>query len=225
VFGLAFITTFCSVVTVIDLGLLRFLIHLRKCQPFFAPRIDRWIQDGVFQLQRRAYEGEGQGYWKKLNEEVPLTAMNELLPNLPIESKNTKPAQGSSTLFHASSIIASDSDNDTTSQVPQPPSALNDAQDITVPNFPQTPTISGAVASVSPVESQQCVAADRPPSPASSSSVESITAERLESGSPSCAGAHVSLQEAANSSIGMWSRKEEDSLPLLVTTDHAIALR
>lgn len=35
--------------------------------------MDRWLQDGIFQLQRRAHEAQGSGTWENLSEEVPVT--------------------------------------------------------------------------------------------------------------------------------------------------------
>ncbi|KAF2750154.1 hypothetical protein M011DRAFT_396913, partial [Sporormia fimetaria CBS 119925] len=74
VFGLAFILTFCCVVTLIDLFLVRFIVYINKVtkrKP--SPRIEAWIRDGIFQLQGRVYEGRGEGPWEKLSEEVPVT--------------------------------------------------------------------------------------------------------------------------------------------------------
>ncbi|KAJ4298081.1 hypothetical protein N0V90_005980 [Kalmusia sp. IMI 367209] len=51
-----------------------------------TPRLDRWVQDGIFQLQRRAYEAHTDGIWKDLDKEVPVTIEKTNLPDLPIES-------------------------------------------------------------------------------------------------------------------------------------------
>lgn len=51
-----------------------------------APRIDHWVQDGIFQLQRRAFEAQGQGCWKNLEQEIPITLDGENLRELPVES-------------------------------------------------------------------------------------------------------------------------------------------
>jgi hypothetical protein len=85
VFGLAFIITFSFIVTALDLVLLKFLIFLRRFRRALAPRIDRWIQDGVFQLQRRAYEAKDGMAWECLEKEIPIPVNNELLDDLPIE--------------------------------------------------------------------------------------------------------------------------------------------
>lgn len=69
-----------------DLLLLRFLIYLSRTRRYLSPRIDRWIQDGVFQLQRRAYESHGQGTWENLDQPVPTTTTLETLSDLPINS-------------------------------------------------------------------------------------------------------------------------------------------
>lgn len=51
-----------------------------------APRINAWIQDGTFQLQRRAYEAYGEGVWENLEEEIPLTKADEDLGPLSLSS-------------------------------------------------------------------------------------------------------------------------------------------
>ena len=73
VFGLAFVTSFSVFVTVLDIMLLRFLIFISRFRRVLAPRIDQWIQDGVWQLQRRAYEAQGCTGWNNLEKEIPLT--------------------------------------------------------------------------------------------------------------------------------------------------------
>lgn len=70
----------------VDISLLKFIIYLDGSKKVLGPRIDRWIQDGVLQLQRRAYEAHGQGTWTRLGKDVPLTAKNEILVDLPLES-------------------------------------------------------------------------------------------------------------------------------------------
>lgn len=48
--------------------------------------MSRWIQDGIFQLQRRAYEAHGEGTWFHLAKEVPMTDIGVKLEELPLES-------------------------------------------------------------------------------------------------------------------------------------------
>ncbi|KAH7112542.1 hypothetical protein B0J11DRAFT_573000 [Dendryphion nanum] len=86
VFGLAFILTFCFLAMLIDIVLLKFLVYMRRFRKTFAPRIDAWIQDGVYQLQRRAFEAHGVGVWDRLDIEIPVTAEKTDLHNLPLES-------------------------------------------------------------------------------------------------------------------------------------------
>ncbi|KAF2020984.1 hypothetical protein BU24DRAFT_487495 [Aaosphaeria arxii CBS 175.79] len=89
-FGLVFILTIATFVTVVDLVLLRLLIVLKSFRPAaISARIDRWLQDGVWQLQRHAYEGHGQGDWEHLEKEVPVTALETALSDLPIGSSHT----------------------------------------------------------------------------------------------------------------------------------------
>jgi hypothetical protein len=51
--------------TIVDIVLLKFLIYLSKFRRALSPRIERWIQDGVLQLQRRAYEAHKEGTWSE----------------------------------------------------------------------------------------------------------------------------------------------------------------
>lgn len=69
---------------VIDISLLKFLIYLSRFRRQLGPRIERWIQDGVWQLQRRAYEGEGQRDWTHPGSEIPITDRGRLMRDLPI---------------------------------------------------------------------------------------------------------------------------------------------
>jgi len=85
-FGLVFIVTFSITIAIIDITLLKFLIFLSKFRRALAPRIDRWIQDGVLQLQRRAYEAQREGTWTNLDKDVPLTIESVKLKDLPLES-------------------------------------------------------------------------------------------------------------------------------------------
>jgi hypothetical protein len=68
---------------ILDIIILRFLIFLDRPKQVLSPRINRCIQDGVLQLQRRAYEAHGQGTWSDLNKEVPLTRAKDTLEELP----------------------------------------------------------------------------------------------------------------------------------------------
>jgi hypothetical protein len=71
----------------VNISLLKFIIYLDGSKKVLGPRTDRWIQDGVLQLQRRAYEAHGQGTWTQLGNDVPLTARGEKLADLPLESR------------------------------------------------------------------------------------------------------------------------------------------
>ena len=77
-FGLIFVITFSCVITALDVGLLKFLIFLSRFRTALAPRIDRWIQDSNFQLQRRVYEAHGRKNWNNTNADIPLTIDNDL---------------------------------------------------------------------------------------------------------------------------------------------------
>jgi hypothetical protein len=47
-----------------------------------TPRLNRWIQDGVLQLQRCAFEAEGKGTWENLDNDIPVTTYGERLSEL-----------------------------------------------------------------------------------------------------------------------------------------------
>lgn len=92
VFALAFVLSLSLTITILDLLLLRFLMFLSKFRRAFSPGIEEWIGDGVFQLQRRAYEANGEGTWKLLDKEVPTTTGAEQLSVLPLNARPTTPA-------------------------------------------------------------------------------------------------------------------------------------
>jgi hypothetical protein len=69
---------------IVDITLLKFLIYLARFRRQLGPRVERWIQDGVWQLQRRAYEGVGQRDWTNLESEIPLTKNGQMMQDLPI---------------------------------------------------------------------------------------------------------------------------------------------
>jgi hypothetical protein len=83
-FGLVFILTFSLLALVVDITLLKFLVYIARFRRHLGPRVERWVQDGVWQLQRRAYEGEGLRDWANLEDEIPLTTKGQMLKDLPI---------------------------------------------------------------------------------------------------------------------------------------------
>ncbi|KAF2626873.1 hypothetical protein BU25DRAFT_491794 [Macroventuria anomochaeta] len=78
VFGLSFIIAFSILVALLDIFIPKFMIYLSKFRAALSPRIDRWIQDGIWQLQQRAYEGEGYRGWTDLEADIPLTTEDKL---------------------------------------------------------------------------------------------------------------------------------------------------
>ncbi|KAJ4302760.1 hypothetical protein N0V90_001651 [Kalmusia sp. IMI 367209] len=84
VFALIFLTTFSVVITLFNILILRFCIFLSKFRAALAPRIERWVQDGIFQLQRRAFEAEDEGMWVDLEKEIPVTKRSERLKELTV---------------------------------------------------------------------------------------------------------------------------------------------
>jgi hypothetical protein len=83
---MAFVIAVSLFFAILDISLLKFLIFLDSFRILFSPRIDRWIQDGVWQLQRRANEAYGQGTWSRLTGDVPVTGDKEMLIELPLSS-------------------------------------------------------------------------------------------------------------------------------------------
>ncbi|KAF2024892.1 hypothetical protein EK21DRAFT_20904, partial [Setomelanomma holmii] len=86
VFALTFVTAFSLIITICNTLILRFFIFMSRFRTALAPRIDRWIQDGVYQMQRRAFEAQSQGCWVQLEQEVPITLQQEKLHELPVDS-------------------------------------------------------------------------------------------------------------------------------------------
>jgi hypothetical protein len=84
VFGLVFVLTLSLLALIVDITLLKFLIYLARFRRQLGPRVERWIRDGVWQLQRRAYEGVGQREWTDLESEIPLTEKGQMMKDLPI---------------------------------------------------------------------------------------------------------------------------------------------
>ncbi|KAF2012695.1 hypothetical protein BU24DRAFT_465061 [Aaosphaeria arxii CBS 175.79] len=103
VFGLAFIVTVTVTVTAFNMMVLRVFIFLSRFRRALAPRIDHWVQDGIFQLQRRAFQSEGQGSWLGSEKEIPHTTKSEHLAKLPngstatiaIDAESPKPTPSS----------------------------------------------------------------------------------------------------------------------------------
>ncbi|KAF2743776.1 hypothetical protein M011DRAFT_450657 [Sporormia fimetaria CBS 119925] len=87
VFALAFVLTLCLLITLIDILLLKFLIYADAPRKILEPRITAWVQDGVFQLQRRAYEARSEGPWDRVQKEVPVTVDAMMLSTLPVQTE------------------------------------------------------------------------------------------------------------------------------------------
>lgn len=71
--------------------ILKFLVFSSKFRHVSkaSPRLDRWIQDGLLQLQRRVYEAaseEHSSVWVDLDKEIPLTTTGAMFSDLPLES-------------------------------------------------------------------------------------------------------------------------------------------
>ena len=81
-------TALSCVIVVLDFTILKIVIFIGRFRRG-SPRVNRWIQDGALQLQRRAYEAAGEGAWTRLEESNPVTTTGELLDELPISSQHT----------------------------------------------------------------------------------------------------------------------------------------
>ncbi|KAF2873346.1 hypothetical protein BDV95DRAFT_592730 [Massariosphaeria phaeospora] len=88
VFGLSLIISFALVIVTLDIALLKLLVFISGFRRLtgLSSRLNRWTQDGVLQLQRRAYEAQGKGSWVNFDDDVPLTREEEALGDLPVES-------------------------------------------------------------------------------------------------------------------------------------------
>ncbi|KAH8733180.1 hypothetical protein GQ44DRAFT_754658 [Phaeosphaeriaceae sp. PMI808] len=86
VFALIFTICFSLIITISNSLILRFFVFMTRFRAALAPRIDHWVQDGVYQLQRRAFEAQDQGHWLNLEQEIPVTVERQLLHQLPVDS-------------------------------------------------------------------------------------------------------------------------------------------
>jgi outer membrane biosynthesis protein TonB len=164
---MSFVIATALLFAIIDTVLLRFLIYLSTFRKALSPRIDRWIQDGVLQLQRRAFEAHKEGTWSGLSKEVPLTDAKELLAELPLASlpsANTStvstPASGSQ-----SSSAAQPQSNPAPAIITQPtPPQSSPPQPIIHQPTPPQPTSSQSSPPQSPLQ-QSSLPQPTPPQP------------------------------------------------------------
>jgi hypothetical protein len=164
---MSFVIVTALLFAIIDTVLLRFLIYLSTFRKALSPRIDRWIQDGVLQLQRRAFEAHKEGSWSGLSKEVPLTDAKELLAELPLASlpsANTStvstPASGSQ-----SSSAAQPQSNPAPAIITQPtPPQSSPPQPIIHQPTPPQPTSSQSSPPQSPLQ-QSSLPQPTPPQP------------------------------------------------------------
>lgn len=97
--GLSIVFAFTGFFMLTDILFLKYIIFTKRARSFLGPRIERWISDGVFQLQRQAYEGDNQGVWLRQSKEVPTTTQPENLrdrsgTNLPKYAHTENSAEG-----------------------------------------------------------------------------------------------------------------------------------
>ncbi|KAL1604937.1 hypothetical protein SLS60_004478 [Paraconiothyrium brasiliense] len=98
VFGLAFILTFSAIISIINFFILRFFILLTRFRKALAPRLDRWVNDGVFQLQRRAFEANESTMWTDLEKEIPTTVHDMAMSELPTHRRTIRRSATAATL-------------------------------------------------------------------------------------------------------------------------------
>jgi outer membrane biosynthesis protein TonB len=164
---MSFVITTALLFAIIDTVLLRFLIYLSTFKKALSPRIDRWIQDGVLQLQRRAFEAHKEGTWSRLSKEVPLTDVKELLAELPLASL---PSANTSTVSTPASVSQSSSaaqpqSNPAPAIITQPtPPQSSPPQPIIHQPTPPQPTSSQSSPPQSPLQ-QSSLPQPTPPQP------------------------------------------------------------
>lgn len=90
VFALSFLVTFSVLISVVSGGILRFCIFMSRWRRALAPRIERWVGDGLFQVQRRAFCAQGEGRWEGLGKEIPVTEGREGLGELVFEGRQVR---------------------------------------------------------------------------------------------------------------------------------------
>ena len=88
-FAIMFICMFAFLIVTVDITLLKFLIYMSRFRHsrWIGPRLERWVQDGALQLQRRAFEAQRQGSWISLDKEVPITIRRETLSDFRTEKQ------------------------------------------------------------------------------------------------------------------------------------------
>lgn len=89
--ALIIIITLSGAIALIDSISLRVLIFLGRLQWLLSPRVDKWVQDGVFQWQRRVYQQFDEGVWTCLQEEIPITEEDTALSSLALTIDSDPP--------------------------------------------------------------------------------------------------------------------------------------
>ncbi|KAH7125183.1 hypothetical protein B0J11DRAFT_605443 [Dendryphion nanum] len=81
-FGLIFIIIVSSLIIILDLTIVQILLLVRRFTRWKGIKLNRWIQDSILHLQRRAFEAQEDSEWERLTEEVPTTESGEKLVEL-----------------------------------------------------------------------------------------------------------------------------------------------
>lgn len=97
-FAFALILTFSAVVSFVNYFILRFFIFLKRFRKSLAPRLDRWVNDGIFQIQRRAFEANDSPAWTGLDKEIPTTVESAPLTELNTNRRTIRRSATAATL-------------------------------------------------------------------------------------------------------------------------------
>lgn len=80
-------------------------MFLKRFAKSFAPRLDRWVNDGIFQLQRRAFEANEDIAWIDLEKEIPFTAEKTFMSELPTMRRPSRRSVTAATLVDKNAIM------------------------------------------------------------------------------------------------------------------------
>lgn len=105
VFGLTFILAFSATISFINFFILRFFIYLKRFRKTLAPRLDRWVNDGIFQLQRRAFEANESTAWMDAEKEIPTTVYDVMMSELPTARRTIRRSATAATLVDKSAML------------------------------------------------------------------------------------------------------------------------
>jgi hypothetical protein len=106
VFGISFLMAFTLTISIFNLTFQRCYLFVKRKQEKLTPRLDRWVQDGVFQWQRRAFEANTQTTWIRLEKEIPVTSEKEHITELHSSSPQSRIMPSSPTYPDKSMVLS-----------------------------------------------------------------------------------------------------------------------